>query len=109
VGSRKTCVEFWSSSVQASDFAISTILDGKRIPFVELLESYFIPNESSAFKLKDFVNEAISELIEHGCVMEVDIPPVFINPLHIVQQSSGKCRLILDLSNLNKFVWKQSV
>ena len=41
--------------------------------------------------------------------MEVDIPPVFINPLHVVQQSSGKCRLILDLSYLNKFVWKQSV
>ena len=41
--------------------------------------------------------------------MEVDIPPVFINPLHVVQQSSGKCRLILDLSYLNKFVWQQSV
>ena len=29
--------------------------------------------------------------------------------IHVVQQSSGKCRLILDLSYLNKFVWKQSV
>ena len=41
--------------------------------------------------------------------MEVDITPVFINPLHIVQQSSGKCRLILDLLYLNKLLWKQSV
>ena len=71
--------------------------------------SYAIPNRSSAFKFKDFVNETISELSERGCVMEVDIPPVFINPIHVVQQSSGKCRLILDLSYLNKFFWKQSV
>ena len=27
----------------------------------------------------------------------------------MVQQSSGNCRLILDLSYLNRFIWKQSV
>ena len=59
VGSLKTHVEFWSNSVEASDFIISTIVDGYRIPFFDFLESYFIPNRSSAFKFKDFVNEAI--------------------------------------------------
>lgn len=83
-------------------------LKGIKSLFFDLPASNVIPNRSSAFKFKDFINEAISELIERGCVMEVDIPPVFINPLHVVQQSSGKCRLILDLSYLNKFVWKQS-
>ena len=72
-------------------------------------EYFVIPNRSSAFKFKDFVDDAISELIERGCVSKVDYPPNFINPLHVVQQSSGKCRLILDLSFLNRFVWKQSV
>ena len=33
VGSLKSHVEFWSNSVQASDFIISTIVDGYRIPF----------------------------------------------------------------------------
>ena len=74
---------------------------------VLLLVIPLITNRSCAFRFKDFVNEAISKLIERGCVMEVDIPPVFINPLHVVQQSSGKCRLTLDLSYLNTFVWKQ--
>ena len=64
VGSLKTHVEFWSNSVQASDFIISTIVDGYKIPFFDLPTSYAIPNRSSAFKFKDFVNEAISELIE---------------------------------------------
>ena len=50
-----------------------------------------------------------SELIERGYVQEVLNPPKFINPLHVVQQSGGKCRLILDLSYLNRFIWKQSV
>ena len=47
--------------------------------------------------------------MERGCVQEVLNPPKFINPLHVVQQSGGKCRLILDLSYLNRFIWKQSV
>ena len=62
-----------------------------------------------AFKFKDFVHDVISELIELGCVKEVLNPPKFINPLHVVQQSSGKCRLILDPSYLNRFIWKKSV
>ena len=61
VGSLKTHVEFWSNSVQASDFIISTIVDGYRIPFFDLPASCAIPNRS-AFKFEDFVNEGISEL-----------------------------------------------
>ena len=98
VGSLREHVDFWSNSIRASDFIISTIVEGYRIPFFDLPENFVIPNRSSAFKFKDFVNEAISELIERGCVKEVLIPPKFINPLHVVQQSGGKCRLILDLS-----------
>ena len=93
----------------ASDFIINTIVEGYRIPFFYLPDNFVIPNRSSAFKFKDFVSEAISELNERGFVKEVLNPPKFINPLHVVQQSSGKCRLILDLSYLNRFIWKQSV
>ena len=65
-------------------------------------DNFVIPSRSSTFKFKDFVSEAISELIERGFVNEVLNPPKFINPLHVVQQSGGKCRLILDLSYLNR-------
>ena len=109
VGSLKEHVHFWSNSIRASDFIINTLGEGYRIPFFDLPENFAIPNRASAFKLKDFVNEAISELIERGCVQEVLNPPKFINPLHVVQQSGGKCRLILDLSYLNRFIWKQPV
>ena len=95
---------FWSNSIRASDFIINTIVEGYRIPFFELPDNFVIPNRSSAFKFKDFVNEVISELLERCCVKEVLNPPKFINPLHVVQQSSGKCRLILVLSHLNRFI-----
>ena len=54
-----------------------------------------------------FINHI--SLSERGCVKDVLNPPKFINPLHVVQKSSGKCWLILDLSYLNKRIWKQSV
>ena len=97
-------VDCWSNSIRPSDFIINTIVEGYRIPFFDVPENFVILNRSPAFKFKDFVHEAISELIERGCVKEVLNPPKFINPLHVVQQSSGKCRLILDLS----FVFKQN-
>ena len=53
--------------------------------------------------------EVISELIERGCVEKVLNPSRFINSLRVVQQSDGKCKLILDLSYLNRFIWKKSV
>ena len=109
VGSLREHVDFWSNSIRASDFIINTIVEGYRIPFFDLSENFVIPNRSSAFKFKDFVNEAISELTECGCFKEVLNPPKFINPLHVVQQSSGKCRLILNLSYLHRFILKQSV
>ena len=62
VGSLKSHVEFWSNSVQASDFIISSIVDGYRIPFFDLPASYAIPNRSSAFKFKDFVNSLFSPI-----------------------------------------------
>ena len=82
VGSLREHVDFWSDSIRASDFIINTIVEGYRIPFFDLPENFNIPNRSSAFKFKDFVNEAISELMERGCVQEVLNPPKFINPLH---------------------------
>ena len=85
VGSLREHIDFWSNSIRASDFIISTIVEGYRIPFFDLPENFVIPNRSSAFKFKDFVNEAISELIESGCVKAVLNPPKFINPLHVVQ------------------------
>ena len=43
--------------------SLSEHVEGYRVPFFDLPGNFIIPNRSSAFKFKDFVNEAISELI----------------------------------------------
>ena len=39
-----------------------------------------------------------------GCIREAPIYPQFCNLFHVAVQSSGKLRLILDLSHLKKFI-----
>ena len=55
VGSFREHVDFWSTSIRASDFIINTFVEGYRIPFFDLPENFAIPNRPSAFKFKDFV------------------------------------------------------
>ena len=93
--------------IQASDFDI--IRNGYKILFWEILLPYSIENRSSARRQYSFVEGAISELMSRGCLREASEYPQFCNPLHVAVQSSGKLRLILDLSHLNKFVVKKSV
>ena len=66
----------------------------------------FLRNNKSAITNEEFVGEPISDLLDYGCVHEVPFKPVVVNPLSVVTNSSGKKRLILDLSVLNKCVKK---
>lgn len=100
---------FWRDTIQASDFVLDIIQNGYKILFMESPLPFSIENRSSALRRDSFVREAISELMARGCVREVQEYPQFCNPLHVAVQSSGKLRLILDLSHLNKFVVKKSV
>ena len=69
-----------------------------RIPFFDSPENFAILNRSSAFRFEYFVFEAISELVERGCVKKVLNPSKFISSLRVVQQSDRECKLIFDLS-----------
>lgn len=100
---------FWRDSVKASDFVLDIIQNGYKILFKESPLPYSIENRSSALRRDTFVREAISDLMERGCLREVRCYPQFCNPLHVAVQSSGKLRLILDLSHLNKFIVKKSI
>ena len=66
-----------------------------------------------SFKMETFNRPSFNEICEMTCITHAWLspretlnPPKFINPLHVVQQSCGKCRLIWDLSYLNRFMSK---
>ena len=100
---------FWRDAVRASEFVLDIIQNGYKILFRESPLPYSIENRSSALHQRRFVQGAISELLTRGCIREAPVYPQFCNPLHVAVQSSGKLRLILDLSHLNKFIIKKSV
>ena len=107
----KLCANFsfWQGTIQASEFVLDIIGNGYKILFRETPLPYSIENRSSARRQDGFVEGAISELMSRDCLREVSDYPQSCNPLHVAVQSSGKLRLILDLTQLNKFVVKKSV
>ena len=98
-------IEFWMN-IGASDFVLDTIRNGYVIPFVNPPVSMYFKNNKSALDNSEFVDQAVSELVDSGCVHEVPFIPYVVNPLSVATNKSGKKRLILDLSVLNKFVKK---
>ena len=100
-GKLRSCLSFWRETICASEFVLDIIENGYKILFKITPTTYSIGNRSSAKRRDSFVREAISELLARVCVREVANYSEFCNPLHVAVQSSGKLRLILDLSHLN--------
>ena len=67
------------------------------LPFLSLPEPSVFRNYRSSLAHAEFVEDTIRELVESGRVVEVDLPPLVVNPLSVSVQATGKKRLILDL------------
>ena len=97
-------IDFWEL-IGADEFIRTCIYEGYKIPFYTTPPSNFSANNQSAIKHKDFVEEAIKELLSKKCVIETG-KPYSVNPLTVAVQGNGKKRLILDLRNINKHLYK---
>ena len=87
---------------------MEVIRERYKIPFVSLPPPKHSDNNLSAIKEKDFVSEAVLDLLKMNCIEELDeAPPDIVNPLSVSTQSSGKKRLILDRRHVNLYVYKQ--
>jgi len=62
----------------------------------------------SALNNQAVVESAITDLVNNGFVVSVE-KPYFASPLSVAESSTGKKRLILDLSVLNNFIWKEKI
>ena len=85
-------LEFWKrKSCKAPN---SIVRQGYILPFRSVPESRFFKNQSSALKHKEFVSQAVIDLVSYGCVVELKDPPfVCCNPLLVVTSRLGKKRL----------------
>ena len=94
-------------NIGAPGFILSVIRDGYKIPFIVFPPPEVSPNNASALKEREFVSEAIFNLIRDKCSEVLDHPPAIVNPLSVSIQLSGKKRLILDLRHVNLYIFKQ--
>jgi hypothetical protein len=62
-------------------------LYGYVIPFVNPPVSMYFKNNKSALDNSEFVDQAVSELVDSGCVHEVPFIPYMVNPVVV-----GRCR-----------------
>ena len=53
-----------------------------------------------------FVDGAIADLLHSQCIRQVAVKPHVCSPLMVVESSSGKKRLVINLKYLNMYLWK---
>ena len=82
-------VNFWDS-IDASQFVLSVIKEGYKIPFYYTPTPVYLQGNKSSLQNSDFVFSAISELFKVGSVVECPFPPVVINPLLVSIQPKRK-------------------
>ena len=94
--------------LEASEFLLDINRNGYKLPFVNTPPSFRFDNNRSAISHSEFVTGAITDLLEKNLIVESDAPYT-VNPPSVAIQSSGKKRLILDLSFVNTFLWKSTI
>ena len=70
-GRLKAHISFWRR-LQASDFILSTIHDGYKIPFLSTPPRFWCKNKRSSLDNCDFVTEAMQDLIQDEKITEVN-------------------------------------
>jgi hypothetical protein len=100
----KEHVHYWENELQGPSFIIDTIRNGYLLPLKSTPSGYQHSNKASAPDNAPFVNESILQLLEDGCIVEVDEKPTICSALSVVDNKSHKKRLVLNLRHLNKFL-----
>ena len=105
---RRNFRDFWIH-IGAPKFIFSVIANGYCLPFQCTPVCVSLNNNKSALKFKDFVEEAIGDLLFTNRIVEKLNPPYVVNPLSVSVQANGKKRLILDLRHVTKYLIKRKV
>ena len=101
VGRLKENLAFWKT-ISTSNYILSIITEGFRIPFTELPSAIRLDNNLSAINYSSFVSAEIERLLDRKCISQVFSGELVINPLTVAIQKNGKKRLILDCRYINK-------
>ena len=95
-------LDFWKSVLHASPFVLEVVENGYSIPFSSLPPPFFADNNRSSKRNRDFVDDAIKQLLLNKCIEVSPEQPYCCNPLTVA--GGEKPRLVLDLRHVNKYI-----
>ena len=102
---KKTALLEWNRRKQCD---CDTIETGFKIPFISTLKSAYFQNNQSATESSHFVQDAIKIVLSSGRISELENHRKGgLNPLTVGKSNSSKLRLVLDLRNFNKHMYKE--
>ena len=94
-------------SCEGPVYIIDCIQNGYKLPLLSEPPLHRLSNSASTLKYKDFVSQAVAELLCNGCVKKLESAPYVCSPLSVVVNTKGKKRLLINCY-LNQFLKKQS-
>ena len=106
-GRLKEHISFWKEELVAPQSALSISESGYALPLKSEPPVRSQKNQPSAYFRSEFVQTSIEELLVRGCIKQIDLKPHICSPLSVVENSSGKLRLVVNLRYLNKYLWNQ--
>ena len=106
-GRLKEHIDFWVA-IRTNSTILEVIREGYKIPFYSQPGRKSFSNNRSALNHPDFVEKELKSLLESGRIVETPVKPYVVNPLS-VSGSDEKLRLILDLTYVNYFVFKDPI
>ena len=91
---------YWRDTLSSSEFVLSIVREGYRIPLNSVPPTCNLTKNKSARDQPEFVSDAILKLLNGGYVLECPTPPHCVNPL-TVAKGKKLLRLVLDLRHVN--------
>ena len=97
-------IAIWQDVLKAPTPVLDWISKGYVLPLITEPPAYRQANQQSALEYKEFVTEAITDLLNNGCVQRVSTAPHVCSPLSVVHNAEGKKRLVVNLRYVNQFL-----
>ena len=89
-GRLKECIDYWSDALSASEPILQMIRHGYILPLMSKPEKWMGANHKSALLNGQFVDKAIADLLDKGCVKLVHSIPHICSPLLVLKAAVVK-------------------
>ena len=103
-GRLKNNVAYWQDTLQAPAPVLDWIQYGYKLPLFSEPPRSVKHNQQLALASKQFVDQAVTELLNNGCVCRVSTIPHVCSPLSVITSTKGKKRLVINLRYLNQYL-----